>query len=174
MAACFLQKRKRAPSLPDSKGSWLVLAVWVEEAEEGRMQGRFCLLRVALTGRCCQRFWNLWNHRRLLQAWTLQGSLLGMKAGRKTTVKPCTTNTAHSHHASKQMISCSARRFYTNSLNETSGCTRNCKLNFHEAHKCQGQWFCFSLQQTLHSLQEPPSPIKLPLHWVNIKTNHDK
>lgn len=94
MAACFLQKRKRAPSLPDSKGSWLVLAVWVEQAEEGRMQGRFCLLRVALTGRCCQRFWNLWNHRRLLQAWTLQGSLLGMKAGRKTTVK-----TLHNKHS---------------------------------------------------------------------------
>lgn len=35
----------------------------------------------------------------------------------KTTIKPCTTNTAHSHHACKQIISCRVRRFYANCLN---------------------------------------------------------
>lgn len=41
----------------------------------------------------------------------------GNENRQKTTIKPCPINAAHSHHASKQMISCSVR-FHTNCLSE--------------------------------------------------------
>lgn len=42
----------------------------------------------------------------------------GNENRQKTTIKPCPINTAHSHHASKPIISCSVRRFHTNCLSE--------------------------------------------------------